>query len=366
MFLYCFRKAPGIYSATCFKNNCVSSRLNFRHKALKKTFTYCLLLSIYCLLAACSRLPINTVSETKQIAVGPGPEDMVVDNSSGIERLLVSCNERRFDTVYGEIFEVKLNDNSTRVIPRINTPEDIVFNPHGIDLKTINGVTRLYAISHNNEKERHTIVVYRVYADSLVYETLYENQAAMNTPNDLAVTEKGDIYLSNDAGKRGNIWEQLWKMKRSNVVFYDSELKLWKKVADQLVYANGVAVDDTCVYVATTRTNKLLSYKREADGNLSNRRTLAEVPGEDNIIFHGDELIFTSHPKVFKFIKHVKSSENKSPSQVHSYNRKTGEYKLLFTDDGYRISASSTALIVGDKLYISQVFDPYILEVKLK
>lgn len=364
--MYCFRKAPGIYSATCFKNNCVSSRLNFRYNALQRILTFCLLITAYGLLTGCSRLPINTVSDTKQIAVGPGPEDMVVDNASGIERLLVSCNERRFDTVYGEIFEVKLNDNLTRVIPRINTPEDIVFNPHGIDLKTIDGVTRLYAISHNNEKERHTIVVYRVYADSLVYETLYENQAAMNTPNDLAVTEKGDIYVSNDAGKRGNVWEQLFKMKRSNVVFYDSELKLWKKVADRLVYANGVAVDDTCVYVATSRSNKLFSYKREADGNLSNRRTLAEVPGEDNIIFHGDELIFTSHPNMLKFLKHVKSSDKKSPSQVHSYNRKTGEYKLLFTDDGYRISASSTALIIGDKLYISQVFDPYILEVKLK
>ena len=318
------------------------------------------------MLASCSRLPINTASETKQIKIGPGPEDMVVDTTGGTQRLLVSCNERRIDTVYGEIFEVKLSDHSTRVIPRINTPEDIIFNPHGIDLRTIDGVTRLYAISHNNEKERHTIVVYRVYTDSLVYETLYENQAAMNTPNDLAVTEKGDIYVSNDAGKRGNIWEQLLKMKRSNVVFYDAELKLWKKVADGLVYANGVAVDDTCVYVATTRSNKLFSYKREADGNLSNRRTLAEVSGQDNIMFHGDELIFTSHPKVFKFIKHVKSSDKKSPSQVHSYNRKTGEYKLLFTDDGYRISASSTALIVGDKLYISQVFDPYLLEVKLR
>ncbi len=318
------------------------------------------------MLASCSRLPINTASETKQIKIGPGPEDMVVDTTGGTQRLLVSCNERRIDTVYGEIFEVKLSDHSTRVIPRINTPEDIIFNPHGIDLRTIDGVTRLYAISHNNEKERHTIVVYRVYTDSLVYETLYENQAAMNTPNDLAVTEKGDIYVSNDAGKRGNIWEQLLKMKRSNVVFYDAELKLWKKVADGLVYANGVAVDDTCVYVATTRSNKLFYYKREADGNLSTRRTLAEVSGQDNIMFHGDELIFTSHPKVFKFIKHVKSSDKKSPSQVHSYNRKTGEYKLLFTDDGYRISASSTALIVGDKLYISQVFDPYLLEVKLR
>ncbi|MCG3168057.1 MAG: hypothetical protein POELPBGB_03857 [Bacteroidia bacterium] len=318
------------------------------------------------LLTACSRLPINSAFETKQINVGPGPEDMVVDSTEGTQRLLVSCNERRSDTIFGEIYEVKLGDNSVRIIPRIHTPEDIVFNPHGIDIKTLNGVTRLYAISHNDAKQRHTIVVYRVYADSLVYETLYENQAAMNTPNDLAVTEKGDIYVSNDAGKRGSVWEQLWKLKRSNVVFYDAELKLWKKVADGLVYANGVEVDDTCVYVATSRSNKLFSYKREADGNLSNRRILVEVPGQDNIIFNGDELIFTSHPNMMKFLKHVKSSEKKSPSQVHSFNRKTGEYKLLFTDDGYRISASSTALIVGDKLYISQVFDPYLLEVKLK
>lgn len=333
---------------------------------MQKLITHCLLFTAYWLLTGCSRLPINTVAETQKISIGPGPEDMVVDSTEGTLRLLVSCNERRLDTILGEIYEMKLSNNSSRVIPRLHTPEDIVFNPHGIDIKTINGVTRLYAISHNDKKVRQSIVVYRVYSDSLVFDALYENQAAMNSPNDLAVTEKGDIYASNDAGKRNNIWEQLWKMKRSNIVFYDSELKLWKKVADGLIYANGVAVDDSCVYVATSRSNKLFSYKREPDGNLSNRKTLAEVPGEDNIIFYEDELIFTSHPNMLKFLKHVKSADKKSPSQVHSYNRKTGEYKLLFTDDGYRISASSTALIVNNKLYISQVFDPYILQVQLK
>jgi len=317
-------------------------------------------------LTSCCRLPVNTVAETQKITTGPGPEDMAVDSTGGNLRLLVSCSERRENPPFGEIYEVNLSDNSSRILPRKNTPDDIVFHPHGIDLKTINGITRLYAISHNNEKERQSIVVYHVYADSLVFEQVIENQAAMNTPNDLAVTEKGDIYVSNDAGKRGSVVEQLLKLKRSNVVFYDSELRLWKKVADRLIYANGVAVDDTCVYVATTRSNKLFSYKRQPDGNLTDRKTLVKIKGEDNIMFNGSEMVFTSHPDVFAFLKHVKSSEKKSPSQVHGYNRKTGQYRLILADDGYRISASSTALFFNNKLYISQVFDPYILEVRLK
>lgn len=309
---------------------------------------------------------MNTVAETQKISVGPGPEDMVVDSTGGAIRLLVSCSERRLPQPFGEIYEVKFSDNSSRIIPRINTPADILFHPHGIDLKNINGILKLYVITHNFEKKRQSILVYRVYADSLVFDQLIENQSAMNAPNDLAVTDHGDIYVSNDAGKPGNALEQLLKLKQSNIVFFDSELGLWKKVADRLVYANGVAIDDSCVYVSTTRSNKLFSYNRQPDGNLINRKTLVKIKGEDNIMFNGDELVFTSHPNVFAFLKHLKSSEKKSPSQVHGYNRKTGKYRLIFSDDGYRISASSTALFFGGKLYISQVFDPYILEVKLK
>lgn len=328
---------------------------------------YILLLIVFSIaFLSCSRLPLNSALETRKIATGAGPEDMALDSAGGIVRLLVSCNERRTKEHFGEIYQVRLSDNATRIIPRIKTPDEISFNPHGIDVKTINGITRLYAVSHDDENNRHLIVVYRVYADSLVYEYFVENSAAMNSPNDLAVTEKGDFYVTNDAGKRGSLWEQFWKLKRSNVVYYNSELKLWKKVADHFVYANGIALNDTAVFVATTRSNKLFAFKRGAEGNLENRKVLSKISGQDNIMFYGDELIFTSHPKIFAFLKHVKSSEKKSPSQVHGYNLKTGEYRLLFSDDGFRISASSAALIYRNKLYVSQVFDPFILEVEVK
>lgn len=333
---------------------------------MKKQALPFILITAYCFLVSCTRLPINTNAGTTKITTGAGPEDLAFDKTGGTARLLVSCNERRLPEHFGEIYEINLEDNRTRILPRVNTPEDIFFNPHGIDLKMVKGATKLYVISHNDEKERHTIVVYNVYKDSLVFEQLIENEAAMNSPNDLAVTKNGDIYVSNDAGKRGSLWEQFWKMKRSNVVFYDSELKLWKKVADKLVYANGVAVNDTSVFVSTTRSNRLFSYKIQPDGNLTGRKSLIKIKGQDNILFNGDELIFTSHPNLMAFIKHYKSADKKSPSQVHGYNIKTGEYRLIFTDDGNRISASSTAFIYNNKLYISQVFDPFILQVDLK
>jgi hypothetical protein len=47
-------------------------------------------------------------------------------------------------------------------------------------------------------------------------------------------------------------------------------------------------------------------------------------------------------------------------------NRITGEQKVLFSDDGKKISAASTALIYDGHLYISQVFDDFILKVALK
>lgn len=43
----------------------------------------------------------------------------------------------------------------------------------------------------------------------------------------------------------------------------------------------------------------------------------------------------------------------------------TGEKEVLFSDDGKLISAASTAIRYGDFLYVSQVFDNFVLKVKM-
>ena len=50
-------------------------------------------------------------------------------------------------------------------------------------------------------------------------------------------------------------------------------------------------------------------------------------------------------------------------SDIFDINKKTGAAKLIFSDDGSMISGSSTALVVGKDLYLSQVFEGFILKI---
>jgi arylesterase/paraoxonase len=138
----------------------------------------------------------------------------------------------------------------------------------------------------------------------------------------------------------------------------------WKQVGDKLAYANGVGVVGNRLYVTGTQEKTIHSYTIEPSG-LSNRVDLPALKGADNITFSCGKVITAAHLDFIKFIGHVKKSEKKSPSMVYSVDMKTQELDTLFLDNGYVLSASSTGLIVGDSLYVSQVFDPFIVAVPM-
>lgn len=324
------------------------------------------LLSLPFILFSCASIPKNTDLPTQKIEVGAGPEDFALDTSLTYPRLLVSCSERRSGEPFGEIVEVNLETKATRVLPREGNPKDFPFRPHGIDLQKVDGKLYLYAISHDNEKNLHVIYQYLVEKDRLVFQDTISNPKYIISPNDLAVATSGEIYYSNDAGKRGSLAEQLFKLKRSTVGYHNPKTDEWRIAADKMVYANGVAVRNDKVYVSTTRSNRIFQFNKDKDGRLNDRKTLTKINGLDNLIFYGDYLITTSHPKVVAFLKHAKNADKKSPSLIHQVDLKTGISNIIFADDGYRVSASSTGLIYDGKLYIAQVFDPFILQVEMK
>ena len=71
----------------------------------------------------------------------------------------------------------------------------------------------------------------------------------------------------------------------------------------------------------------------------------------------------TSHPCPLKFLDHIKDSKAPSPSQVFAIDPMTLKSNLIFQTEGELISAASTVLRLEDRLYISQVLDPFVLVV---
>ena len=88
--------------------------------------------------------------------------------------------------------------------------------------------------------------------------------------------------------------------------------------------------------------------------------------GYDNITISGNDLIIVAHPKPLKFLAHMKNAAKPSPGITYAVNYNTLASRVIFADDGKRISCNSTGLIYKNKLYIAQVFEPFILEVDLK
>lgn len=332
---------------------------------MKFVFQFFIALSV----TSCSIIPATTQRNSVRIPVGPGPEDIVLDTSStSYPRLLASCTQRRKEQpAYNEICEINLYNNSFKALKRTNEPEGMIFCPHGFDLvKDINNELLLYCVSHNEEKKEHSIIIYKVFANYLEFKEKLDSPLLVS-PNDVTASCTGEIFVTNDAGKRGSAIESLLKLKRSNVVHYNPSSKNWNIIAKKVCYANGIAVNhcpSDYVLFSTIRSNKLYMLKpSKLESNKYDKRTIARLKGLDNITFINDrEILVTAHLKQFAFLKHYKNANNLSPTVVYRVNIHTGEYQPVYSDNGSAISGASTALYYKGKLYMSQVFEPFILK----
>lgn len=309
--------------------------------------------------AICGLMACGSVSQHagpwQRIDVGPGPEDLVLDTVSG-HRIIASCDERRgTDMSRNGFYGIDPVTNLVTPIPVSGLPGSVYLNPHGIDIGTYKGDTVLYVVNH--EESIQSILIFRLGADTLRYVTRLSDPLLVS-PNDLCTDHRGGIYVSNDSGKRNAIFEKLFSLPRSNVVHFDGTK--WREVATDIRYANGVGVLGGRLYVTGTQEKAVLSYSIGPDGALSDLSRMACPKGSDNITFHNGRLVSTAHLDFLAFVRHVKKPDHPSPGLVYAMDLQTGRVDTLFMDDGTTISAISTGLITDGRLFIAQVFNPYI------
>ncbi len=319
--------------------------------------------------SACSykeRLPYTTYEiqgQCRKINTGPGPEDFVLDQWHRRTRLLISCCERRDPAINGDIYFYEPATGKTGIMPRTKEPKRLAaFKPHGMDIRHAPGGTYLYVILHDpyatGERLENAVGIYRVIDDQLEMLHFLEDSEHLWSPNDLSVLESGDFYVTNDY--RGKL-DLYLKRKASEIAFYDSHTGNWQIVADGLAFANGILAEPERVFVTTTLGNRVLYYPRNEDGTLGRGQLIMELKGGDNLTRYGKHLIAAAHFDDFAFLRHAKDSEKKSPAVVVRITPGTNMRKAIFVDTGEFISAASTALIQDGKIYISQVFDPFLV-----
>lgn len=322
------------------------------------------LLTIILLFAlSCKQEPAFSGDPPQQIQVGPGPEDMVLDHTDSQARLLISCSARRdVHKPYGEIVSLNLSSRITTELIRYNEPGNLLFRPHGIYLDQ----DLLYVISHEREPDYHPILIYRLHGDSLGFLELIHTPD-QHSPNALVTGPGGEIYLVNDSGKRGSIAEKALKLKKASVVRLKREVdRSWKSkvVADKLGYPAGINRMGSNLYVGDAVLHRIHVFSIRADG-LNKVGEIRDLKGNDNLRMYNNQILTPGHIKPFKFIGHTKDPGKHSPVDVYLVDPDSGDTQLLYHTDGSQISGGSTAVIFEDHLYISQVFEPFILSVEL-
>jgi hypothetical protein len=327
------------------------------------------ILVLICLTAAtsCGVLPKGMYdhSPTRHIQVGLGPEDMVLDTlSSSNPKLIVACDSRRAKLKSGWIYQVNLTTGDTAQIQRVNEPENLVFHPHGIDLVQLeNGNLRILVVSHDDDNKQQSILQYAWDGERLHFEKNWQDPLLLS-PNDVCGDAFGRIYTGNEFKKRGAKWAPILGLNNGNVLCLENGNN--RVVANGFCYTNGLATNDKQFFVAATRNKHLYVFDKLKDGHLTNRRKLCRLKGGDNLFLYGKDLYVACHLRNLAFIAHVLNSEKKSPTVIYRVDTESGKKTCIYTNKNGKINAASTAIVYNGKLYICQVFEPFLLEVALQ
>ncbi len=355
-------------------------------KILLYLFLFLILLALLPLLyfqfSACGVSPLSCGDyttkgkpTTTKIMVGSGPEDMALDVSNGSPRIIVSCDERREGHPdIGSFYSIDLSNNTT--VPLQIIPSNFEIHPHGIDVVTIDSISYLYAISHDGKglETTHRIVRFKIQNDRLVLdENVILQHALLTGPNDLDVLEDGSLYVTNPMPSNDprESTKSILGIGNGNVLHYDGKGN-WKVVLENMCYPNGVWVhqDKDYLLVANGGCREVARYaikegQVDQQDKLSTKSHAIDIPVGDNLLMDNKGVLWTAaHPCPLKFLDHMKDATVPSPMQVFAMDPLTLKTNLVFQNNGDLISAASTVLHWEDRLYISQVFDPFVLVVE--
>jgi SMP-30/Gluconolactonase/LRE-like region len=321
---------------------------------------------------------------TTEISGMPGPEDLVVDRSTGRSRLLVSSCDRSNKSFNGEIYEV---DPATatpvpRPLQREKGPE--VFRPHGIALVNRRStVPLLYVINHLSDKDKTAhdrIEIFQVERDRLVALPVAFTGAGIAHPNDLDVVfrEPGNatIYVTNPMLSGAPfLWEALIGPRGSFVSSIDQETKKTKLVKG-FRFPNGIAVSNRLLFVASSAEQRIFRYRLNDDDSIGEPDAVIHIGSAvDNITVDTDgSLLVAAHASEWRFIRHASAGKKGtrplpfSPTEVWRISDPGGASpgtERIFPDPENRraISGGSAAVCVDGDLFIGQIFGNFVLRV---
>lgn len=215
---------------------------------------------------------------------------------------------------------------------------------------------------HADEPLLDTIEHYRLKADGLHFLGRMGSPLLTN-PNDLDADAERRLWISNnpdwDPPKRV-VGDMLLRRKHGYVVHFDPDAtEPWRKAAEGFVYANGVLVEGTTLWVGSYLG--LDRFELNPEGLAGPEREHIRLRGAlDNIMRDDEGLWIAAHPKPLKFVKHAKDPRNHAPTRVYRVGEGSKPDRSVVLDVREQPDAGATALQLRDgdhrSLAVGQVF----------
>ena len=299
------------------------------------------------------------------INTAPGPEDMLLD-TSGTPRLIISCGDFfniRNANRKGALYYYNIQDNIAGTFNLVGLPPNTEFFPHGIAMHPKE--PKLYAIVHDRDSRHSSVVIFNVKGNDLEFIEEIRNEKFISaSANDLTVSDEGNIYITNSGSFKPLSLIPRAIFIRPFISCYHPKTKKFKK-ARHTWFGNGIHAIGTKLYYVDAIWKRIREMDIQEDGSLKLNHKIKVARNLDNISYHEGKLYIPSHNNLKKLAKAKSDHSVKPPFSVHEVDLKTRSSKCIYTSkDGKPISAVSTALRYGDQLYLSQIFDDFIIKLK--
>lgn len=294
-----------------------------------------------------------------------GPEDLQI--VPGDKSVFVSSHDRiahsKGEDVRGGVYVFSLSNPLGEGSWRDRTngaPAD--FLPHGLHYYEDESVRRLFVVNMATS----SVEIFDVSPDYELMHLETITHPDLTSPNDVFATGPRSFYVTNDVSVGrdtllGIAHALLQKPSGSVFAFRDGD---WKKVADGLRFANGIAVNAAGdrAYVAEASGQAVALFSRSEIGELTHLRTLDLGTAADNINLDAEgDLWIGAHPKSLELSPHKRDIEHRSPSEVvrvrFGATAAEDEFETVFLDDGRLLSGSTSAARSGDHLVIGALYE---------
>lgn len=309
----------------------------------------------------------------------PGAEDITFHPSLGYA--YVSSDDRRASMakrpVQGAIYRF---DPESGEKVRLTADFKRPFHPHGISLFVdASGKQTLYVVNHPKLGEA-VIEKFELGGDGLLHHQRSFRDPALVSINDLVAIDAERFYVTNDHhhpfGPRQLLEDVLQTLfgrsfSEGTVVYFDGER--FREVVRGTAYANGInrSADGKTIYLAQVLAQSLSIYARdERSGDLELRKELPLHSGPDNIeVDERGELWIGAHPASLQFMAHAMDRSGKTPAPSQVLRVKLGAAprvdEVYLSQDG-SLSGAATAAVHGKRMLLGPVFDPQLLNCRLR